>query len=204
MRILLADDDADSRAHTGLVLQSMGYQVAAANDGLEALAAMSASGAPSLVVLDFEMPGLTGPAVCRRFREAQPDRIAYILVLTGNQDVKHVEEALDAGANDYLKKPIDPRELRARLRVGERTLRLEATLRSRVKELKDAVAKVQTLEGLLPICSYCKRIRGEGDTWEAVDSLLTRTTKARVSHSVCPSCFEREIEPQMGDAPGKS
>ena len=95
---------------------------------------------------------------------------------------------LAAGANDYMAKPFDPVELEARVRVGERMVTLQARLNARVAELELALAHVERLQGLLPICSYCKKVRNEANYWEQVDSYLAAHSDLDFTHSICPTC----------------
>ncbi len=101
-------------------------------------------------------------------------------MLTAMDAVEHRIKGLDAGADDYLTKPFHPDELRARIRVGQRTLGL--------------IANIRKLTGLLPICSYCKRIRSDHDYWEQVDSYITEHTDVLFSHGICPSCLVKVME----------
>jgi hypothetical protein len=92
-------------------------------------------------------------------------------------------QGLAAGADDFLTKPLDPALLGARLCVAERILRLQDNLR--------------TLEGLLPICSYCKRVREGKDYWQQVESFVQKKTEARFSHSICPECYTKHVVPEL-------
>lgn len=128
MRILIADDDAVSRRILEARLTQWGYQVQASADGVEALAALRRPEAPRLAILDWVMPGLNGLQVCRELRASSSDDYVYILLLTAKDRKEDLLLALESGADDYLIKPFDPAELKARLRTGQRILDLQADL----------------------------------------------------------------------------
>lgn len=135
-RILIAEDDPISRRLLQAFLSKWGYRVDQAADGLEALAILEQPGAPQLAVLDWMMPGLEGPEICRKVREL-PDRpYTYILLLTARGQKDDLLRGLESGADDYLTKPFDSQELRARLRVGERILDLQRNLIAAREELR--------------------------------------------------------------------
>ena len=98
-------------------------------------------------------------------------------------------EGLDGGADEYIIKPFDWGELRARLQTGARIATLQQHLALRVRELQTALTMVNQLSGLLPICSYCKRIRREGDEWQQLETYLSEHSEAEFSHGVCPACM---------------
>ena len=101
---------------------------------------------------------------------------------------------MSAGANDYIEKPFDPVELEARVRVGERMVVLQARLNARVTELEQALAHVKRLQGLLPICSYCKKVRNEANYWEQVDSYLMTHSDLDFTHGICPACSDKMMK----------
>lgn len=191
MKILIAEDDAVSRRLLEAALRKWGHEVTALNSGTAAWECLQQPGAPSLLVLDWLMPGLDGPEICRRARANPALASAYILLLTSRHTKEDVITGLQAGADDYLIKPFDHGELRARLQVGVRVLQLQATLAERVRELEEAVASVKTLQGLLPICSYCKKIRDDGNYWHRVESYIAHHANVRFSHGICPDCNHR-------------
>ena len=102
-------------------------------------------------------------------------------------------DGFDAGADDFVAKPFDRFELRARLNVGIRVLGLQAQLAERVRELEAAAAAVKRLEGLLPICCSCKRIRDGEASWSAIETYVSARTDAQFSHGLCPECLDREV-----------
>jgi response regulator RpfG family c-di-GMP phosphodiesterase len=114
----------------------------------------------------------------------------HLILLTSRDARADVVAGLDAGADDYLTKPYDPEELRARVHVGLRVAALQQRLAERVAELQDALSHVKQLSGLLPICSYCKRIRSDNDYWEQLESYIAEHTDAQFSHGICPHCYE--------------
>lgn len=137
MRILIADDDEIYRGLLCSTLSRWGYQAVAVSDGEQALACLSADGAPSLAVLDWMMPGLSGPEVCKRLRAAPGPRYTYLLLLTARAKMEEVVEGLEAGADDYLTKPFQASELRARLRTAVRILELQEKLLDSRRELEE-------------------------------------------------------------------
>ena len=128
MNILIADDDPILRRLLEIRLGQWGYQVQAFADGVEALAALRRPEAPRLALLDWVMPGLDGLQVCRELRANGPDEYVYVLLLTAKDRKEDLLLALESGADDYLIKPFDPAELKARLRTGQRILALQADL----------------------------------------------------------------------------
>lgn len=197
MRVLIAEDDIVSRRVLEGALKRWNYEVIVTGDGAAALAGMSAPDAPSLAVLDWMMPELDGPEVCRRLRAMNAPRPPYIILLTAKDHKADVVVGLDAGADDYMIKPFDMDELRARLRVGERVLALQEGLAAKVTELETALGQVKELQGLLPICSYCKKIRDDQNYWQQVDTYIVEHSRAKFSHGICPECIHSIIEPQL-------
>lgn len=198
MKVLIADDDRIAAAVLAQTLRRWDFDVTVAWDGAEALDQLLAAGAvPTLAILDWMMPRIEGTDVCRRVRGEMPLANMYLMLLTSLESKERVIAGLEAGADDYLIKPFDPEELRARVNVGVRVLALQERLAERVKELQDALASVKQLRGLLPICSYCKRIRADDQYWIQVESYIAERSNAQFSHAICPPCasaLEREIE----------
>jgi DNA-binding response OmpR family regulator len=151
MKILIAEDDATSRMILKVILTKWEYEVVETRNGDEAWQALQKEDAPRLVILDWVMPGMSGEKICRKLRETKPLTPPYIILLTSKGEKEDVVAGLEAGANDYIRKPFDRPELRARVRAGERVLELESALAERIRELEDAQAHVKTLQGLLPI-----------------------------------------------------
>ena len=202
MRILVAEDDAVTRKLLESTLGRLGLDVITAADGnaaWNALETLKGKDAPELALLDWMMPGLEGIQVLRRLRTTPGFELLYVILLTSRTDKEDVAYGLAAGANDYIAKPFDPSELEARVRVGERMVKLQRSLAARVAELEVALAHVQRLQGLMPICSYCKKVRNEADYWEQVDSYLTSHSDVRITHGICPQCLETMMK-QLDEA----
>ena len=141
MRVLIAEDEPVSRRLLEVTLVKWGYEVVSTIDGTSAWQALQLENAPPLAILDWTMPGLDGPEVCQRVRKASNSQLPYIIILTAREGKSKIVEGLHAGADDYVTKPFDPEELRARIRVGERVLGLQSTLADRVRELEGALSK---------------------------------------------------------------
>jgi DNA-binding response OmpR family regulator len=137
-------------------------------------------------------------------RAAQLSAPTYLILITARGGLENVVQGLEAGADDYVTKPFDPRELRARLHAGARVVQLQRAVLERNQALEEALKRVKLLQGLLPICSYCKKIRNDRNYWEQVDAYVASHSEAQFSHGVCPDCFEVHLKPQLerlGDVP---
>jgi phosphoserine phosphatase RsbU/P len=188
MKILIAEDDLISRAMLSRLLTSWGHEVVVTSDGRAACDVLERDDAPKVAILDWMMPEIDGVEVCRRVRRRTPDEPIYLILLTAKDRTEDVVAGLESGANDYLVKPFDRRELEARLRVAERMVSLQHELARRVRELQDALTQIHQLRGLLPICSYCKKVRSDGDYWQQVEGYISAHTGVQFSHGVCPDC----------------
>jgi phosphoserine phosphatase RsbU/P len=197
MRILIADDDAVTRKLLDATLRRHGWDVIITKDGNDAWRAfqeLKGKDAPALAILDWMMPGVEGIELCRRLRATPGFESVYVILLTSRADKMDLAKGLAAGANDYMAKPFNPQELDARVRVGERMVMLQQRLNARVTELEQALAHVRRLQGLLPICSYCKKVRNEANYWEQVDSYLSTHSDLDFTHGICPTCSDKMMK----------
>jgi DNA-binding response OmpR family regulator len=197
MKVLIAEDDPVSRRLLEAALKEWGFAVISACNGEEALRLLQDDTPPRLAVLDWVMPGLTGPEVCQAVRSTGSSDPPYLILLTSRESSEDVVRGLEAGANDYITKPFEFQELRARVRVGQRVISLQSELADRVRELQAALSNVKQLQGLLPMCSYCKRVRDDQNYWQQVEVYLARHSDAQLSHGLCPECYETVVKPQL-------
>jgi DNA-binding response OmpR family regulator len=196
MRILIAEDDDTSRMVLETLLTREGYRVISTKDGLEAWEELKLKNAPRLAILDFMMPGLDGLGVIRNVRALPTAVPPYLIMLSTRSDKADVITGLDAGANDYLAKPFDPGELRARVEVGRRMIEMRLELSEKVEELRKALDQVRTLKGIVPICANCKNVRDDQGYWNRVENYVKEHTEAEFSHAVCPDCMKK-LYPQF-------
>uniref|UniRef100_E6QMD7 Response regulator receiver modulated diguanylate cyclase n=1 Tax=mine drainage metagenome TaxID=410659 RepID=E6QMD7_9ZZZZ len=136
MKILVADDDPVSRRLMERLLQQSGYEVITAENGRQAADELARKGGPRLALIDWVMPELDGLSVCREVRKRHNDSYVYILLLTSKESSEDVVKGLGAGADDYLRKPCNPAELKARLHTGRRILQLEDKLVEAREEMR--------------------------------------------------------------------
>lgn len=191
MRILIVEDDrVTARLLSGLIA-SWGHDVVVVDDARSALTALAADRTPQLVLLDWMLPDMDGLDVCRQIRTIGGAVPAHIIMLTAKSARSDLIAGLEAGADEYLVKPVDPDELRARLIVGERLIGLQQRLADRVRELESTMATVRRLSGLLPICAYCHAIRDDAHYWHRVEEYVTEHADVTFSHGVCPACMDR-------------
>jgi len=184
MKILVADDDDFSRTLLVRALEGLKHEVTAAPDGRAAWKALRRQYFPVLIT-DWLMPHFSGPELCRLIRKVARDNYTYIILLTVLEGKENYLQGMGAGADDFLTKPFDEDQLAARLHVAERILGLRQ--------------HVRRLEGLLPICAYCKKIRDEQQQWQEVERYVAARSETTFSHSICPECLKRQMPEVYAD-----
>lgn len=196
-KILIADDDYVSARVLEGTLKQWGHEVIVTRDGLSAWEILQGEDAPKIAILDWMMPGLEGPEVCRRTRALARAVPTYMILLTAKGKSDDVVAGLGSGADDYVTKPFDRAELRSRIGVGERVVALQQGLSDRVRELEVALSQVKALKGLLPICAYCMKVRDDQNYWSRVETYIAAHSNARFSHGICPTCWHDVVEPDL-------
>lgn len=191
MRLLTADDDPNTLNLLKKYLNQWNYGVVTATNGLDALEILKGKDPPQIVILDWLMPGMDGIEVIRKARELTFDSPPYMILFTVRDEKGAIIEGLDAGANDYVTKPFDKDEFHARIRVGERVIQLQNALSERIRELQDAMAQIKRLRGIIPICSYCHKIRNDQKSWEGLEKYIIEHSEAEFSHGICPDCAKK-------------
>jgi DNA-binding response OmpR family regulator len=182
VKILIAEDDRVSRMVLSTGIRKCGYDVIDVADGQEAWRCYEKE-AIQVVITDWMMPNMDGLELTRLIRSARNPKYTYIIMLTALGGKDSYLEGMNAGVDDFITKPFDIDELNARLNVAARVLKLQE--------------EVRRLEGLLPICSYCKRIRLDDNSWEAVEVYVSNQTDASFSHGICPECYQVHLVPQL-------
>jgi DNA-binding response OmpR family regulator len=194
MQILIADDDPISRRLAMHALTGCGADVAIAEDGNGAWLRIQERTQSTVLILDRMMPEIDGVELCRRARLLPTFPPLYIVMVTSAAETSDITAGLDAGADDYVIKPFNAAELKARAQVGMRMVALQESMARRLAELEQALASVKQLRGLLPMCSYCKKIRVDDKYWQQLEGYLTEHSDAEFSHGICPECFPSVLE----------
>ncbi len=183
MKILAVEDDLVSGAVLRQALRRLGHEVLEAKDGNAAWDLLQRE-AVRVVVSDWTMPGSDGLEFCRRIRARTGTEYIYFILLTShNATQENQTTAADAGVDDFLTKPLNLTELWTRLRVAARIL--------------SYTTQVRQLEEMLPICSYCKKIRDDQNYWQQLEGYISERTGSDFSHSVCPDCYQRVVVPEL-------
>ena len=200
MKILVADDELVSRTLIENYLQYWGYVPVCVSHGKEALEALKAPDAPPLAILDWMMPYMSGPEVCKEIQKLRQATPPYLILVTSKSDKRDIVRGLQSGAQDYVTKPYDVNELQARVDVGRRMVQLQQLLSQRIGELEEASRRIKQLHGLLPICCRCKKVRSDDGYWSEVETYITQHTDTKFSHSYCPECYHATIAELSGKA----
>jgi phosphoserine phosphatase RsbU/P len=183
IKVLAVEDDAVARKVLCQALSQLGYDAVPAKDGEDAWGKLQDENI-RIVVSDWLMPEVDGLELCRRIRAKDKQDYVYFILLTGvDATDTNQREAAEAGVDDFLTKPLNYSNLWMRLRVARRIL-------SYTKQL-------QQLEELMPICSYCKKIRDDKNYWQQIEGYINERTGSEFSHSICPDCYQRVVLPEI-------
>ena len=183
MKVLAVEDDNVARAVLRRTLERLGHEVVEAKDGEDAWQAWLRE-KPRVAICDWQMPKLNGLQLCKRLRAQGGMDYVYFILLTATTDsAQNRRAAAEAGVDDFLTKPIDLSMLWARLRVAERILKY--------------TTQVHRLEEMMPMCSYCKKVRDDQNYWQQIESYINERTGTEISHSVCPECYPRVVVPEL-------
>lgn len=184
-RILIVDDERYNIKVLAEFLHT-DYKIMAAKDGEHALRAALGSDPPDLILLDIIMPGMDGYEVCKRLKKNDKTKNIPIIFVTAVSEEMDAARGFELGAVDYVTKPLNPLTVRARIKTH---IKLHSTMRG----LKDALKEVKTLSGLLPICSYCKKIRDDQGYWKQIEGYIQERSNARFSHGICQECARKHF-----------
>lgn len=183
MKTLIAEDDAVAQRILRLTLEKFGHEVIVANDGQEAWETLICRSVP-VVVSDWMMPRLDGLELCKKIRTRRRQKeYTYFIMVTALTSREHYLQAMEVGVDDFLTKPLRQDELMLRFRVAERILGF-------MNQLRD-------LKRLLPICTYCKKVRDDKDYWHQIETYMSQYTSTDFSHGICPECYEKVVKPQL-------
>ncbi len=189
MKILIAEDEYTTRLMIQVCLERWGYQVESAADGKAAWELLDQPDGPEIALLDWEMPEIDGVELCRRIKSLPRDNPIHVIMVTARDSRSDILQGFDAGADDYITKPFNDDELRARIRVGERIVRIQASLAQTLHELKQALDLVESLqEETIAVCNVCQMIEGVDGVWYQPDEYFAKEQDGRFLWTHCPNC----------------
>jgi len=208
--ILIVDDSRDEQDLLSTRLRAAGYESLMVADSAEAALGILGQGTPGqrtgevdLILMDIMLPGVNGLDACRRITATEQLQDIPIIVITVKTEEKDLRAAFAAGAMDYIRKPVNPVELVARVSSAlalkaERTTRKarEQELLLRTQELEQALRDVKVLRRLIPICANCKRVRTDAGDWQQLEEYIQGHSEVEFSHGICQVCM-REVYPDV-------
>jgi len=193
--VLYVEDEPVTQSTIAAMLERQIRSVLRAGDGREGLEAFKAR-RPELVITDIRMPVMGGLDMAREIKAIAPR--THVIVTTAHNDMEFFLEAIDIGIDQYVLKPIDRDRLFAAIKKSQEVLSLERTIRFKdaeqkkmIKELQDAFQNIKTLQGLIPICASCKKIRDDKGYWNQIEAYISEHSSAEFSHGICPDCARR-------------
>jgi CheY-like chemotaxis protein len=199
VRVLVAEDDPTAGQALTSLLRRHEYEVELAADGQQALNTLMSANAPSVVLLDWDMPLLDGLRVARAVRSIPAERYIYLIMVTASDSASDLLTAFASGVDDFLSKPVNPAQLLARIRGAERVLAFQERHAAREVNLARLLDEVQTLRRLLPLCTHCKKARSDSAYWQEFEAYLSEHTGADATLGICPECAGKTLNrPEFG------
>ena len=191
MKLLIAEDEYTTRLTVQVVLEQWGYKVDSVADGTAGWEILQKPNGPQIAILDWEMPGIDGLELCRMVKSLERRTPVYVILLTGRDAQVDILKGFDAGADDYITKPFDENELRARVRVAERLVRIQDELAISNDELREVLNHVELLQGNFPVCTACQKVENYDGSWKTLTEYSDLQEDPRFSYTICPACREK-------------
>lgn len=199
IKILILDDDPDVLFATSRIVKSEGYQVFNASTGSECKE-LAKKEHPDLILMDVVLPDIPGTELCKQIKRDPELKDIFVVMISGIKTASDNQaDGLDVGADGYIARPISNRELKARVHAMVRILSAERERDRLILELKEALSRIKTLEGIIPICMYCHKIRDSTDTWQKLEAYISKHSDAQFSHSICPDCMQEHYPEALED-----
>ena len=187
--ILVIDDSPTARAVVGSILEDAGYTVSYAVEALHGIQ-MALRGPCDLILMDIIMPDMHGIEACQKMQADPKLRDIPILMVTVAEESENLGKAFDAGAVDYLAKPIRRFELLARVKAALLHKAREIELIRKNEELEKAFKEIKVLRGFLPVCAWCHKIKDVKGYWHQMEVYIQEHSLAKFSHGICEKCVE--------------
>jgi PleD family two-component response regulator len=187
--VLIVDDVPEILTVLKQMLEEQNYRVRPAINGEVALRAVSSS-PPEIILCDIRMPEMDGYEFCRRLKSVEKTRSIPVIFISGLDELNDKVKAFSLGGVDYITKPFQEEEVIARVRTHLTIRRLQQDLEDRNDKLQKALDEIKALQGIIPICAWCKKIRDDEGFWKQVEVYFSERSDVMFSHGVCPDCKE--------------
>ena len=196
--ILIVDDTPDNLTVLRQMLAEQNYMVRPALNGEIAIKAVNMS-SPDLILLDIRMPGMDGYEVCKQLKSEEKTSRVPVIFISALNELDDKVKAFSLGGVDYITKPFQAEEVLARVKTHLTLRSLQKSLEDKNTQLQKALDEIKTLQGIIPICANCKKVRDDKGFWNQVEIYISKHSKAEFSHGICPTCA-KELYPGLTES----